>query len=201
MPDAMTRVHEVVESTYRSDSRRGLATLVRLLGDFDVAAEALHDAFVAAMERWPVDGVPANPRAWLVSAGRFKASGKTGRGHGRVHRGAGADDARAAAALSRSMPGADGGSRRGMPGATRVASPAVVEQLPRRTQITLGAGPCSAQSPKILIPPLAIGGICQARGNVVIGTSLDLTRADARSEDVGAECKQPRTSTRSGVTR
>lgn len=73
MTDALTRVREIVEATYRSDSRRVLATLVRLLGDFDVAEEALHDAFVAAMERWPVDGVPSNPRTWLVSAGRFKA--------------------------------------------------------------------------------------------------------------------------------
>ena len=50
-----------------------LATLIRLLGDFDLAEEALHDAFAAAVEQWPRDGVPANPRAWLVSAGRFKA--------------------------------------------------------------------------------------------------------------------------------
>ncbi len=73
MTDATTQVREVVESTYRSDSRRVLATLVRLLHDFDVAEEALHDAFVAAMERWPVEGIPANPRTWLVSVGRFKA--------------------------------------------------------------------------------------------------------------------------------
>jgi RNA polymerase sigma-70 factor (ECF subfamily) len=66
-------VRDVVESTYRSDSRRVLATLVRLLGDFDIAEEALHDAFAAAMERWPREGVPANPRTWLVSVGRFKA--------------------------------------------------------------------------------------------------------------------------------
>ena len=56
-----------------SESRRVLATLIRLLGDFDAAEEALHDAFRAALEQWPRDGVPANPRAWLVSAGRFKA--------------------------------------------------------------------------------------------------------------------------------
>ena len=56
-----------------SESRRVLATLIRLLGDFDLAEEALHDAFAAALEQWPRDGVPANPRAWLVSAGRFKA--------------------------------------------------------------------------------------------------------------------------------
>jgi RNA polymerase sigma-70 factor, ECF subfamily len=62
-----------VESVYESDSRRVLATLIRLLGDFDVAEEAMHDAFRAALEQWPKDGVPANPRAWLVSAGRFKA--------------------------------------------------------------------------------------------------------------------------------
>jgi RNA polymerase sigma-70 factor (ECF subfamily) len=71
--DAAERVREVVDAVYRSDSRRVLATLIRLLGDFDRAEEALHDAFAAALERWPRDGVPANPRAWLVSAGRFKA--------------------------------------------------------------------------------------------------------------------------------
>ena len=58
---------------YLAESRRVLATLIRLLGDFDVAEEAMHDAFKAALEQWPRDGVPANPRAWLVSAGRFKA--------------------------------------------------------------------------------------------------------------------------------
>ena len=62
-----------MNAVYLSDSRRVLATLIRLLGDFDVAEEALHDAFRAALEQWPRDGVPANPRAWLVSAGRFKA--------------------------------------------------------------------------------------------------------------------------------
>jgi RNA polymerase sigma-70 factor (ECF subfamily) len=67
------RVRETVDSIYRSDSRRVFATLVRLLGDFDLAEEALHDAFRAALEQWPKQGVPANPRAWLVSAGRFKA--------------------------------------------------------------------------------------------------------------------------------
>jgi RNA polymerase sigma-70 factor (ECF subfamily) len=61
------------ESIYRTESRRVFATLVRLLGDFDIAEEALHDAFHAALEQWPRDGVPANPRAWLVSTGRFKA--------------------------------------------------------------------------------------------------------------------------------
>src|SRR6187549_848335 len=66
-------VLETVNAVYLSDSRRVLATLIRLLGDFDAAEEALHDAFRAALEQWPRDGVPANPRAWLVSAGRFKA--------------------------------------------------------------------------------------------------------------------------------
>jgi RNA polymerase sigma-70 factor, ECF subfamily len=66
-------IHEAVNAVYLSDSRRVLATLIRLLGDFDAAEEALHDAFRAALEQWPRDGVPANPRAWLVSAGRFKA--------------------------------------------------------------------------------------------------------------------------------
>jgi RNA polymerase sigma-70 factor (ECF subfamily) len=71
--DAVERVREKVDAVYRSESRRVFATLVRLLGDFDLAEEALHDAFRAALEQWPRDGVPANPRAWLVSAGRFKA--------------------------------------------------------------------------------------------------------------------------------
>jgi RNA polymerase sigma-70 factor (ECF subfamily) len=62
-----------VDAVYRSDSRLVFATLIRLLGDFDIAEEALHDAFKAALEQWPRDGVPANPRAWLVSTGRFKA--------------------------------------------------------------------------------------------------------------------------------
>ena len=67
------RVRERVDEIYRSESRRVLATLIRLLGDFDLAEEALHDAFTAAAERWASDGEPANPRAWLVSTGRFKA--------------------------------------------------------------------------------------------------------------------------------
>jgi RNA polymerase sigma-70 factor (ECF subfamily) len=71
--DSSARVRETVEAVYRSESRRVFATLVRLLGDFDLAEEALQDAFRAALEQWPRDGVPANPRAWLVSAGRFKA--------------------------------------------------------------------------------------------------------------------------------
>ena len=66
-------VHETVNAVYLSESRRVLATLIRLLGDFDRAEEALHEAFRAALEQWPREGVPANPRAWLVSTGRFKA--------------------------------------------------------------------------------------------------------------------------------
>jgi RNA polymerase sigma-70 factor (ECF subfamily) len=62
-----------IEHTFRTESRRVLATLIRLLGDFDLAEEALQEAFTAAVERWPVDGVPSNPRAWLISTGRFKA--------------------------------------------------------------------------------------------------------------------------------
>ena len=69
----VSSVHETVTAIYESESRRVLATLIRLLGDFDAAEEALHDAFRAALEQWPRDGVPANPRAWLVSTGRFKA--------------------------------------------------------------------------------------------------------------------------------
>jgi RNA polymerase sigma-70 factor (ECF subfamily) len=71
--DAAGRARAVAEAIYRAESRRVFATLIRLLGDFDLAEEALHDAFRAALEQWPRDGVPANPRAWLVSAGRFKA--------------------------------------------------------------------------------------------------------------------------------
>lgn len=62
-----------VAQVYREQSRRILATLIRLLGDFDLAEEALHEAFFVAVERWRSDGVPDNPRAWLVSVGRFKA--------------------------------------------------------------------------------------------------------------------------------
>ncbi|MFZ3202570.1 MAG: RNA polymerase sigma factor [Pseudomonas sp.] len=71
--DAADELHELLAALYRDESRRVLATLIRLLGDFDLAEEALHEAFRVAMEQWPRDGVPANPRAWLVSAGRFKA--------------------------------------------------------------------------------------------------------------------------------
>jgi RNA polymerase sigma-70 factor (ECF subfamily) len=67
------QVREKVDTVYRLESRRILATLIRLLGDFELAEDALHDAFRAALEQWPKEGLPANPRAWLVSAGRFKA--------------------------------------------------------------------------------------------------------------------------------
>jgi RNA polymerase sigma-70 factor (ECF subfamily) len=67
------RVRQMVDAVYRSDSRRVLATLIHLLGDFDWAEEAMHDAFATAVEQWPLNGIPANPRAWLVSTGRFKA--------------------------------------------------------------------------------------------------------------------------------
>ncbi len=70
---AADEIRHLVDAVYRSDSRRVLATLIRLLGDFDLAEEAMHDAFVAAVEQWPRQGVPANPRAWLVSTGRFRA--------------------------------------------------------------------------------------------------------------------------------
>lgn len=73
MSDDLQRVRALVDEIYRTESRRVLATLIRLLGSFDLAEEALHDAFRAALEQWPREGMPANPRAWLVSAGRFKA--------------------------------------------------------------------------------------------------------------------------------
>ena len=63
----------LVDDLYQSESRRVFATLIRLLGDFDLAEEALHDAFAAAVEQWSQTGVPEKPRAWLVSTGRFKA--------------------------------------------------------------------------------------------------------------------------------
>jgi len=69
----MDDIHGTVDAVYRAESRRVLATLIRLIGDFDLAEEAMHEAFRAAIEQWPRDGVPANPRAWLVSAARFKA--------------------------------------------------------------------------------------------------------------------------------
>jgi RNA polymerase sigma-70 factor (ECF subfamily) len=71
--DPAARVRAEIETIYRSDSRRVLATLIRLLGDFELAEEALHEAFTAALDRWPIDGLPDQPRAWLVSTGRFKA--------------------------------------------------------------------------------------------------------------------------------
>jgi len=67
------QMREILDTIYHSESRRILATLIRLLGDFDLAEDALHDAFRVAMEQWPRDGIPANPRTWLVSVGRFKA--------------------------------------------------------------------------------------------------------------------------------
>src|SRR3989304_8928781 len=70
---AAQAVRERVDALYREESRRIFATLVGLLGDFDLAEDALHDAFRVAMEQWPRQGVPANPRPWLVSTGRFKA--------------------------------------------------------------------------------------------------------------------------------
>src|SRR5262245_17752752 len=71
----MTNVDDIpsqVETIYRSESRRVLATLIRLLGDFALAEDAMHEAFQAALEQWPQEGTPNNPVAWLVSAGRFK---------------------------------------------------------------------------------------------------------------------------------
>lgn len=67
------RVRDAVDQVYREEGRRVFATLIRILGDFDLAEDALHDAFAAAIEQWPKEGVPSNPRAWLVSTGRFRA--------------------------------------------------------------------------------------------------------------------------------
>ncbi|MFL5554491.1 MAG: RNA polymerase sigma factor [Gemmatimonadaceae bacterium] len=74
------QVREQVEEIYRSDSRRVLATLIRLLGDFDLAEEAMHDAFAVAIEKWAETGIPANPRSWLISTGRFKGIDRLRRG-------------------------------------------------------------------------------------------------------------------------
>src|SRR2546423_3035818 len=68
-----TLAPQQLEDIYRTESRRVLATLVRLLGDFDLAEDALHDSFAAALEQWPKEGIPNNPAAWLISTGRFKA--------------------------------------------------------------------------------------------------------------------------------
>lgn len=68
-----TDIEQRIAQLYEGESRRVFATLVRLLGDFDLAEDAMHEAFASAVAKWPVEGVPANPRAWLVSAGRFKA--------------------------------------------------------------------------------------------------------------------------------
>src|SRR5438045_8636973 len=73
LQNRQTQARDQIEAVYRAESRRVFATLVRVLGDFDLAEEALHDAFASAIEQWPRDGVPENPRAWLVAAGRFKA--------------------------------------------------------------------------------------------------------------------------------
>src|SRR6187401_2992571 len=71
--DAQEIARGAVDAIYRAESRRIFATLIRLLGDFDLAEEALHDAFASALKQWPDEGVPDNPLAWLVSTGRFKA--------------------------------------------------------------------------------------------------------------------------------
>src|SRR5579862_9076726 len=72
MAESVERIREQVDEIYRADSRQILATLIRLLGDFDLAEDALHEAFRAALERWPNEGIPANSLSWLISTGRFK---------------------------------------------------------------------------------------------------------------------------------
>ena len=74
MPEPSTeQIRELLDSLYRVDSGRILATLIRLLGDFDLAEEAMHEAFAAALSVWPSSGVPGNPRPWLISTARFRA--------------------------------------------------------------------------------------------------------------------------------
>ena len=71
-----------LEPVYAAESRHVLATLIRLLGDFELAEDALHEAFLAAAEQWPSEGMPRNPRSWLISAGRFQAiDAEIGRAH------------------------------------------------------------------------------------------------------------------------
>ena len=72
-PPAPEQITKTIETLYRSESGRVLATLVRLLGDLDLAEEAMHEAFAAALQSWPQTGIPDNPRPWLISTGRFKA--------------------------------------------------------------------------------------------------------------------------------
>src|SRR5579863_10588485 len=72
-PETSEQIRAILDSLYRADSGRILATLIRLLGDFDVAEEAMHEAFAAALSLWPKSGVPGNPRPWLISTARFKA--------------------------------------------------------------------------------------------------------------------------------
>src|SRR6516164_7286656 len=72
-PNSTPSMREQIDAVYRAESRRVLATLIRILGDFELAEEAMHDAFASAIEQWPSKGVPDNPRAWLVKTGRFKA--------------------------------------------------------------------------------------------------------------------------------
>ncbi len=69
----INQIRILLDDIYRTEAQRIFATLIRLLGDFDRAEDALHEAFRAALEQWPRDGIPTNPRAWLVSTGRFKA--------------------------------------------------------------------------------------------------------------------------------
>src|SRR5215472_3953438 len=71
--DSTQPIYELMDAIYRSESRRVFATLIRLLGDFDLAEEAVQTAFAAALDQWPREGVPANPGAWLVSTGKFKS--------------------------------------------------------------------------------------------------------------------------------
>src|SRR5258707_270680 len=73
VPSPPADVRARIDELYRSQARRGFASLVRLVRDLDLTEEALHEAFAAAVERWPHEGIPDNPRAWLVSTGRFKA--------------------------------------------------------------------------------------------------------------------------------
>ena len=83
LDDSVT-IRDRIEDLYRSDSRRVFASLVRLLKDFDLADDAMHEAFAAALEIWQRDGVPANPRAWLISTGKFKAINAALRRQGRL---------------------------------------------------------------------------------------------------------------------
>ena len=146
-----------IEDIYRRDSRRVFSTLVRLLGSLDAAEEALQDAFVAAAEQWPAQGVPANPVAWLVSAGRFKAIDKIRRQSRFVSWDAAPEVAEAAAAVpdEQAAAGSSSGTRAKTSKTTGcvLSSPAATPAWPRRRASHSPCARCAAWRPKQLRRP------------------------------------------------